>query len=68
MSCHKNRCIRGFRPYTAQAQLHMLVHLEKFDLVNAGIVKPVLSDHIKQDIFWVFRQVVAYCCTLSVLL
>ena len=25
-------------------------------------VKPVLSDHIKQDIFWLFRQVVAYCC------
>ena len=26
------------------------------------IVKPVLSDHIKQDIFRLFRQVVAYCC------
>ena len=26
-------------------------------------VKPVLSNHIKQDIyFWLFRQVVAYCC------
>ena len=23
-------------------------------------VKPVLSDHIKQNIFWLFRQVVAY--------
>ena len=25
-------------------------------------VKPVLSDHIKQDIFWLLGQVVAYCC------
>ena len=24
-------------------------------------VKPVFSDHIKQDIFLIFRQVVAYC-------
>ena len=24
--------------------------------------KPVFSDHIKQDLFWLFRQVVAYCC------
>ena len=28
---------------------------------TANTVKPVLSDHIKQDIFWHFRQVVAYC-------
>ena len=29
-------------------------------------VRPVLSDHIKQDIFWLFRQVVAYCCMIVV--
>ena len=26
-----------------------------------GTVKPVLSSH-KKDIFWLFGQVVAYCC------
>ena len=30
--------------------------------IDRNTVKPVLSDHIKQDIFWLFRQVVAYCC------
>ena len=25
-------------------------------------VKSVLRNHIKQDMFWFFRQVVAYCC------
>ena len=29
---------------------------------NANTVKPVLRDHVKQDTFWLFRQVVAYCC------
>ena len=32
------------------------------DNSKPGIVKPVLSDHAKQDIFWLFRQVDAYCC------
>ena len=25
-------------------------------------VKPLLSDHIKKEYFWIFRLVVAYCC------
>ena len=25
-------------------------------------VKPVFSDHIKQELFWRFRQMFAYCC------
>ena len=29
-------------------------------------VKPLLIDHIKQDIFWLFRQLVAYCCIKKV--
>ena len=29
---------------------------------TCNAVKPVFSDHIKQDIFWLFRQVVANCC------
>ena len=31
-------------------------------VVSRRYVRPVLSDHIKQDIFWLFRQMVAYCC------
>ena len=31
-----------------------------YTLYNTTVI-PVLSDHIKQDIFWLFRQVVAYC-------
>ena len=33
----------------------------KICFIYSNTVKPVLSD-IKQDIFWLFRQVVAYCC------
>ena len=29
---------------------------------NSSTVTPVFNDHIKQDTFWLFRQVVAYCC------
>ena len=43
-------------------------HLDIFYLVKVCIVKPVLSDHIEHIYFWVFRQVVAYCWTLSAIL
>ena len=31
-------------------------------LSSEATVKSVLNDHIKQDTFWLFGQVVDYCC------
>ena len=34
--------------------------------IISNTIKPVLNDHIKQDIFLAFQsQVVAYCCMLQ---
>ena len=30
--------------------------------LESSTVKPLLSGHIKQDTFWLFKPLVAYCC------
>ena len=38
------------------------VRIQISDTCISVTVKPVLSDRINMTYFWLFRQVVAYCC------
>ena len=63
----------GVRGYSLHGHVFMMVYSDKLLCMlsleqtfqpaasNSELVISVLSDHIQQNIFWLFRQVVAYC-------